>query len=104
MPYIDQSDRIGLELLLMKVEPTTAGELNFCITVLIDQYLTEHFDYTSLNEAMGVLECVKQELYRRVAAPYEDAKRALNGEVWHSTVESRRAANLAKISRIKEQS
>ena len=38
--------------------------------------------YAHLNEAIGVLECAKLELYRRVAAPYEDGKRAETGDVY----------------------
>ena len=37
--------------------------------------------YFYLNRAMGVLECIKQEFYRRVAAPYEDIKIVENGDV-----------------------
>jgi hypothetical protein len=33
---------------------------------------------------IGVLECAKLELYRRVAAPYEDAKCEDNGDVYDS--------------------
>jgi len=35
-----------------------------------------------INEVIGVLECAKLELYRRVAAPYEERKRIENGEVY----------------------
>jgi hypothetical protein len=35
-----------------------------------------------VNEAIGVLECAKLELYRRVAAPYEDEKIAESGDVY----------------------
>ena len=38
--------------------------------------------YAHLNEAIGVLECAKLELYRRVAAPYEDEKIAESGDVY----------------------
>ena len=31
---------------------------------------------------MGALECAKLELYRRVAAPYEDVKIMENGDVY----------------------
>jgi hypothetical protein len=31
---------------------------------------------------VGVLECAKQELYRRILIPYEDAKIELNGDVY----------------------
>jgi len=38
--------------------------------------------YSNLNELIGVLECAKLELYRRVAAPYEDEKALINGDVF----------------------
>jgi hypothetical protein len=37
--------------------------------------------YAKINEAVGVLECAKLELYRRLAGPYEDGKIAQNGDV-----------------------
>ena len=38
--------------------------------------------YSFLNDFIGVLECVKLELYRRVATPYEEDKRQENGDVY----------------------
>jgi len=35
-----------------------------------------------INAIIGALECAKLELYRRVAAPYEDDKIAENGDVY----------------------
>jgi hypothetical protein len=40
--------------------------------------------YAHLNEAIGVLECAKLELYRRIAAPYEDRKMGETGEVYEA--------------------
>jgi len=40
------------------------------------------WSYAELNEVIGVLECAKQELYRRVVAPYEDGKAKINGDVY----------------------
>jgi hypothetical protein len=37
--------------------------------------------YFHLNKAIGVLECIKLEFYRRVAAPYEDLKIKEAGDV-----------------------
>jgi len=55
------------------------GELNYVVTkVLKEVYPLWYFN---LNRAMGVLECIKQEFYRRVAAPYEDTKIVENGDV-----------------------
>jgi len=38
--------------------------------------------YAHLNEVVGVLECAKLELYRRVVAPYEDQKMTESGDVY----------------------
>lgn len=56
------------------------GCLNYTITELID-HLYE-CNYKDLNAAIGVLECCKLELYRRVIAPYEDTKIVENGDVY----------------------
>lgn len=61
----------------------TPGELNYVITKLIDQYLKEEgLRYANINEVIGVLECAKLELYRRIAGPYEDKKIISNGDVY----------------------
>jgi hypothetical protein len=55
------------------------GELNYVVTkVLKDVYPLRYYH---INKAMGVLECIKQEYYRRVAAPYEDTKIKESGDV-----------------------
>jgi len=80
MPYIAPSDR--QELYDNVRYPETAGELNFCITSLIDCYLSVSKNYQAINDCLGALEGAKLELYRRVAAPYEDKKIVANGEVY----------------------
>jgi hypothetical protein len=81
MPYIKQYDRDCL--ILGSKRPQTAGELNFKITRLVTQYLeSKGKSYQTLNEITGVLECAKQEFYRRVIAPYEDEKIKQNGDVY----------------------
>lgn len=58
------------------------GVLNYCITRLITIVLGElGWRYFKINRAVGVLECVKQEFYRRLAAPYEDSAIAKNGDI-----------------------
>jgi hypothetical protein len=80
MPYIikaarEQLDDGGL--------PDNAGELNYVITNLLDDYLSAYgLNYTNVNALVGVLECAKLELYRRIAAPYEDEKIKENGDVY----------------------
>ena len=61
-----------------------AGELNYAITELLRFYLdtTTGHRYRYYNEAIGVLECAKMELYRRLVAPYEDEKIKENGDVY----------------------
>ena len=83
MPYIKQDMRDILRKHLDLVDFAGAGELNYCITTLCQRYLDKiGVSYASLNVVVGVLECAKQELYRRIAAPYEDNKIKENGDVY----------------------
>lgn len=77
MPYIKQDRRKTL------TSPKDAGELNYLITELCDTYLAAvGKSYLNINQVIGALECAKLEFYRRVAAPYEDAKKEENGDVY----------------------
>lgn len=85
MPYIKKQGRPGLDpTQRIAFEcPSSPGELNFAITMLCGKYLSSHgLNYTNLNEVVGALECAKLEFYRRIAAPYEDAKIQANGDVY----------------------
>lgn len=88
MPYIAEEDRMRID---GGARPESAGELNYAITRLVDQYLIDRggIRYAHLNEAIGVLECAKLELYRRLAAPYEDEKIAESGDVYRATGQGR---------------
>lgn len=90
MPYIRQDLRIKIneeiDILAHKVgmfyelRSKRDGVLNYIITILIRKlYKTS---YTELNAAIGVLECVKLELYRRRLALYEDEVKESNGDVY----------------------
>ena len=83
MPYITAEARARLD---SGGKPDTAGELNYAITRLVDEYVIQKggIRYAHLNEVMGALECAKLELYRRVAAPYEDKKLTETGDVYRS--------------------
>jgi len=96
MPYIKQEDRKKFCYQPVKLGPNsdidlvkatggccdTAGDLNYAFTVIIQQYLKNHgVNYQHLNDCVGALEGAKLELYRRVAAPYEDTKIQENGDV-----------------------
>jgi hypothetical protein len=85
MPYIEQSDRAFFDekIAFKNNAIQTPGELNYFLTKIVDHYISSHGkNYSSINEAIGVLECAKLELYRRIAAPYEDAKIQQNGDVY----------------------
>lgn len=85
MPYVTSEARSRLDA---GEAPRNAGELNYALTRMVDAYLLDRardagrIRYAHLNEAIGVLECAKLELYRRVAAPYEDGKKAESGDVY----------------------
>lgn len=80
MPYVDALTRKRLDA---GEQPQTEGELNYCITKLLNGWLQRKGrSYATINAVVGALECAKLEAYRRVAAPYEDAKRAQSGDVY----------------------
>lgn len=100
MPYIVQDKRTHLDPhidnlfnALRELESddpsnTHCGNLNYVFTRLLHQSYTQR--YAEINEAIGVLECCKLELYlqfpthrsrSKVAAPYEDQKAFENGNV-----------------------
>lgn len=80
MPYIRQDKR---RVLANTMDPSSPGDLNYCITLLIRRYLRHvGTSYGSLNAAMGVLSCAGHEIYRRVVARYEDLKITQNGDVF----------------------
>jgi hypothetical protein len=83
MPCIKPQRR---EAILAGAKPQDPGELNFAITALVDRYLEDKGEvrYAPVNEVIGALDCAKLELYRRVAAPYEDQKIAENGDVYRA--------------------
>jgi hypothetical protein len=79
MPYIEEGRR---EAIRIGDEPRNEGELNYLISLTVHRYIAARkINYATFNEVIGVLNCVLMELYRQVAAPYEDYKRMLNGSV-----------------------
>ena len=82
MPYITQERRDELDSVEVWSLPKTAGELTYKVTKLVVDYLPKHLSFQDIAEAVAALECSKLELYRRIAAPYENGKRDLNGEVY----------------------
>ena len=84
MPYLEKGVRASLEDGRV---PDEAGELNYLVTKLCDAFLMKTgLSYKNINQAVGVLECAKLELYRKIAAPYEDKKEIANGPVYVSNI------------------
>lgn len=82
MPYITPERRQALD---EGEEIESIGEVNYGITRFILSALGPDPDYATYNTMIGVLESVKLELYRRMVAPYEDAKGEENGDVYPTT-------------------
>jgi hypothetical protein len=87
VPYITQEKRPlyrkEIEALVKKLEEQPVneqdGDVNYIVTSILKLlYKPRYFNY---NRAIGVLEAIKQEYYRRVVAPYEDTKIKDNGDV-----------------------
>lgn len=82
MPYIKKEIRPSFENSIINLKPESPGDLNYIISRLCADYLKRKGkNYALLNEVMGVLACVSQEMYRRVVAPYEDVKIKENGDI-----------------------
>lgn len=82
MPYITSGRRLDLVVPGLVGAVGAPGVLNYVITKLCLEYLRiNKASYGTYNAIIGVLECVKQELYRRAVAPYEDRKLNENGDV-----------------------
>ena len=92
MPYIKENfrqdirkelDALGdkiLDVYEKNPQQTRDGLLNFAITELLGK-IYKDANYHSYNEAIGMLECCKLELYRKRIAPYENQKEHENGSV-----------------------
>lgn len=64
-------------------ESEIEGVLNYTITSLLDgiKPFGRGWRYKYINRAIGVLECVKMEFYRRLVGPYEDVAKQKNGDI-----------------------
>ena len=88
MPYIVKEQRNVVDAHVKKLaevikglgKENRAGVLNYSISCLLKELYG--IKYSEANEAVGMLECTKQEYYRRVVGPYEDVKVKENGDVY----------------------
>jgi len=88
MPYIDKKGRDfwdpkikDLIYEIKSVNPVE-GDMNYMITNIILAWVRINPHYARYNSAVGILECVKQELYRREISEYENKKISDNGDVY----------------------
>lgn len=84
MPYVIESERklIDQDTKQLQVEEMNPGQLNYTITSLCHRWIkSKGLKYINLCMVFGVLITAMLELYRRIAAPYEDKKIKENGEV-----------------------
>ena len=92
MPYIDQETRKELDREidnLIAILPRALvlgsdirdGDVNYVITRIIDGVYSNK-DYSHYNRALGVLEAVKLEYYRRKVASYEEKCKNERGDVY----------------------
>jgi hypothetical protein len=87
LPYIKTEKRVKYDKalhelvgILKSLPPEEVdGELNYVVTKILKGVYP--LKYYHLNKAIGALECIKLEFYRRVAAPYEDVKIKESGDV-----------------------
>ena len=93
MPYLKQEDKKRYEYEIKYIVDglverhedhyDVAGDLNYVITAIIVEFFRRvKVRYSLINMFTGALECCKLELYRRLAAPYEDEKIKENGDVY----------------------
>lgn len=87
MPYIspelrppiqEAGEELASRILELDVKAQD-GAFNYAVTSLLKSVYPE--TYFNFNRAIGVLECIKQEYYRRDVAPYENRKIEENGDV-----------------------
>jgi hypothetical protein len=93
MPYVAKKVRelldADIEMLFDSLQGPTRGSdihpglFNYAFSKILHSYITERGgpNYRLLNELIGMLECCKLELYRQIAAKYEDQKKRENGAV-----------------------
>ena len=97
MPYVNEERR---EKLAYGDEvPDNEGDLNYMISLLCNEYLVRKgLKYEHINAIVGALECAKLEMYRRLAAPYENQKCLENGDVYDPTLVAQADPNRSVVT------
>ena len=92
MPYIKPDSRKkfdeGIKLVVEALKSHTDGEghvgmgdVNYVFSSIVWELFRSNISYGYGNSLVGMLECVKQEFYRRQLAVYEDQKMQENGDI-----------------------
>jgi hypothetical protein len=84
MPYIKQDDRNKFNTHCDRIseEATCEGDLNYAFSRILHTYLKKKgIKYSNMNNIIGMLECCKLEMYRKIIGPYEELKITENGDV-----------------------
>lgn len=82
-PVVEQLHQILTDLHDNDISDNMEGNINYTITRLLMMVYGDRDStrYAQVNNALGVLDAVSKEYYRKVAAPYEDQKEFENGPV-----------------------
>jgi len=90
MPYISKVDRekydhaisVIVAILSELGDHQVGGHLNYILYSIVKRYLdNKGIKYHRINCLLGSIECCKQEIYRRLAVPYEEIKIKTEGDI-----------------------
>lgn len=87
MPYIPQNQRENYDDLInglvnrLEQREFHLGHLNYIISSLVRRVIDDEDGYEWLSSIGGVLSDVRDEFYRTVMVPYEQAKIEENGDI-----------------------
>ena len=92
MPYITQDKRRPLDEHLVEMaeiirdshtkDGDRNGQMNYSVSQLINLVYGPNWRYASINDVVGMISCVHDEFYAKVALPYEKLKEDENGTVY----------------------
>lgn len=88
MPYILYRDRPECDKAVESVVDLCdsidwdIGAINYIFSRILYAWFIRRRNYATICTIMGTLRCVSDEFYRRIAAPYEDDKKHVNGDVY----------------------
>jgi hypothetical protein len=79
-PVIEDLIRTLRDLSLDDPNDNVGGNLNYVFSVVLNRLYTN--GYADIQNAIGLLNCIALEYYRKYAEPYEDSKEYSNGKVY----------------------